>query len=445
MLHKTKLVFLGVLSAILLGCGGGSGGSSGGGVAPQYTIGGNVTGLTNFKSLTLKNNGVDDLVISADGSFNFTTAITSNAAYLVTVSTQPLGMQCSVLNGTGIASANVTNIAVSCISRAGKYAYVTNTYSGTVSAFSIDNSTGNLSPISGSPFTTTAHPTSVAAHPSGKFLFVADMDVTTPLSAFTIDGSTGALGLIATYDYGGGSYSVAVDPQGKFVFIADADGYIESFSINQTTGALTFVGAYTAGTTPVAVTIDPSSKYVYVLNQGSNNISAYSIDSSTGALTSIANYVAGFGFSLAVDPSGKFLYSASVRNGKNVQAYSINSGTGALASIGGYGDGTSNDYVVINPTGQFLYNVLASSVVAYSRNQDTGALALIGTYATGGSGANAMAIDPLNKYAYIPNKGSNYIGDVSFMTINQTSGALSGNSPIASRNYNTSVAIAVGQ
>lgn len=444
MLYKTKIALLAMTSAMLLGCGGG-GGSSSSGSTPQYTIGGTVTGLTSFKSLTLKNNGTDDLVITADGSFNFATAINANTTYAVTVSTQPIGMQCTVSNGSGSAAANITNITVTCSNRAGKYAYVTNTYSGTISGFRIDNVTGNLTPLSGSPFATTPHPTSVATHPNGKFLYVADMDATTPLSAYVIDDVTGFLSLIGTYDQGGGSYSVSIDPQGKFVFLADASGYVQSFIINQTSGALTFVGAYQAGTTPVAVTVDPSSKYVYVLSQGSNNISAFSINSSTGALTSIANYTAGFGYSLIVDPSGNYLYSASVRNGKNVQSYTINRATGALTTMGGYGDVTSNDYVAISPTGEFLYNVLASSVIGYSRNQSTGALTLIGTYATGGSGANAMAIDPLNKYAYIPNKGSNYIGDVSFMTINQSSGALTAGSPVTSGNYNTSVAIAVEQ
>lgn len=445
MFNKTKSVLLLIVAVALVGCGGGSG-SSGGNTSTQSTIGGTVSGLSSYKTLTLKNNGSDDLIVSADGNFTFSTPLNTGAAYSVAVSTQPLGMQCTVLNGTGTASANVSNIAVACSNRSGKYAYVTNTYSGAISAFSIDNTTGNLIPISGSPFATSARPVSVATHPSGKFLYVADLSANTPLSAYTIDATTGALALINTYDYGGGANSVTIDPQGKFLFLADSTGFVESFTISQTTGALTLIGTYQAGTTPEAITVDPSSKYVYVLNQGSNNISAYSIDSTTGVLTSIGNYATGStGFSLVIDPTGGYLYSASVRNGQNIQAYSINRSTGELVSIGAYGTGVTTDYVVINSRGDILYNVYASSVMAYSRNQTTGALTLIGTYATGGSGANAMAIDPLNKYAYIPNKGSNYIGDISFMTISQSTGALTANAPVASGNYNTSVTIAIGQ
>lgn len=445
MLKKAKLISAVVVSAMLTACGGGSGGSSSSTPA-QYTIGGTVTGLSNFKSLTLQNNGTGDLLISADGSFSFANPVSSGSAYSVGVSSQPIGMQCVVSNASGNATANVTNIAVTCSNRPGKFTYVANLYSDRVSAFLIDNASGNLTPISGSPFTTANRPISVATHPSGKFLYVAHSDAITPISAYTIDASTGSISLIATYDNSGAANYVTLDSQGRFLYLADSTGYVVAYAINQATGALTFVGSYTAGTTPTAVTVDPSSRYVYVYSQGSNDISAYSINSVTGALTWIANYVAGSGgYSLTIDQTGSYLYSASVRNGQNIQAYSINATTGVLSFIAGYGNSSYTDYVAINPTGEFLYNVDASNVLAYSRNQATGVLTLIGTYVTGGSGGNAIAIDPLNKYAYIPNKGSNYIGDVSVMIIDESTGALTASTPVASGDYNTSIAIAIEQ
>ena len=80
---------------------------------PTYTVGGDVTGLTG--TVLLRNNGGDDLSVSADGSFTFATALTDGATYEVTVGTQPTGQTCSVTNGTGtIAGADVTDVAVSC-------------------------------------------------------------------------------------------------------------------------------------------------------------------------------------------------------------------------------------------------------------------------------------------------------------------------------------------
>ena len=94
--------------------GGGGGGDGGGGGAPTFTIGGTVTGLSG--TVVLRNNAANDLTVSADGAFAFGTALASGDAYSVTVQTQPAfpAQDCVVTDGTGTASANVTNVAVVC-------------------------------------------------------------------------------------------------------------------------------------------------------------------------------------------------------------------------------------------------------------------------------------------------------------------------------------------
>ncbi|MDR3519800.1 MAG: DUF5018 domain-containing protein, partial [Candidatus Pacebacteria bacterium] len=80
-----------------------------------YTIGGTISGL--IGTVVLQNNGGDNLSKSANGSFTFATAINNGSNYIVTVLTQPSGQACSVSNGSGtVSSANVTNVAVSCVS-----------------------------------------------------------------------------------------------------------------------------------------------------------------------------------------------------------------------------------------------------------------------------------------------------------------------------------------
>jgi subtilisin family serine protease len=82
--------------------------------ATTYTVGGTVSGLTGT-GLVLKLNGGSDLSVSANGAFTFAGGLTTGTAYAVTVGTQPTGQVCTVANGTGtIASANVTNVAVTC-------------------------------------------------------------------------------------------------------------------------------------------------------------------------------------------------------------------------------------------------------------------------------------------------------------------------------------------
>lgn len=84
---------------------------------PGYTVGGTVSGLAAGKSVVLQNNSGDDLTAAADGAFTFTSLVNSGSAYAVTVKTQPTGQQCVVSDGSGTASANVTNVTVRCYDR----------------------------------------------------------------------------------------------------------------------------------------------------------------------------------------------------------------------------------------------------------------------------------------------------------------------------------------
>ena len=114
-MHARSLGALGVMmlvSLLLLNCGGGGGGGSQEGTA-NYSIGGMVSGLTG--TLLLQNNGGDDLSLGTSGSFNFATRLASGSAYVVTVSSEPAGQTCSVINARGsVAGANVTSVFVTC-------------------------------------------------------------------------------------------------------------------------------------------------------------------------------------------------------------------------------------------------------------------------------------------------------------------------------------------
>ncbi|MDH5388643.1 MAG: hypothetical protein OEY06_09355 [Gammaproteobacteria bacterium] len=125
--------FFVLIIGFLTACGGGGGGAP---ATPTYTIGGSVSGLTG-SGLVLQNNAGDNLTISADGTFNFVTAITDGDSYAVSVLTQPgsPAQTCSISNAGGtLAGSNITNVNISCI---------TNTYSVGI----------NVSGLSGGNFT----------------------------------------------------------------------------------------------------------------------------------------------------------------------------------------------------------------------------------------------------------------------------------------------------
>lgn len=109
-----------LLSACRVNSLGGIGGSSSSsgtgsntGTTPTETIGGTVVGLLGT-GMVLEDNGGDDLPITANGAFTFKTAVTG--VYAVTILTQPSNptQNCTVTNGSGSATANVTNVQINC-------------------------------------------------------------------------------------------------------------------------------------------------------------------------------------------------------------------------------------------------------------------------------------------------------------------------------------------
>lgn len=79
-----------------------------------YAVRGTLTGLSG--TITLRNNGGDDLVSSSNGVFGFATAVAHGSTYSVVVHSQPSGQTCTVASGAGtINAADVTDVAVSCV------------------------------------------------------------------------------------------------------------------------------------------------------------------------------------------------------------------------------------------------------------------------------------------------------------------------------------------
>ncbi|VAW99558.1 probable outer membrane secretion protein -Rhodobacter capsulatus, partial [hydrothermal vent metagenome] len=83
---------------------------------PNYTVGGQVEGLTG-SGLVLQNNGGDNLTISANGAFSFSLTAIDGDEYAVSVLTQPgnPNQTCTVNNGNGnISGAAISAVTVTC-------------------------------------------------------------------------------------------------------------------------------------------------------------------------------------------------------------------------------------------------------------------------------------------------------------------------------------------
>ncbi|QWD03101.1 hypothetical protein G6723_04990 [Polynucleobacter paneuropaeus] len=113
-----------VLATFLISCGGGSSdGTFNSPTSPSggptnnvntFTVSVSISGLTSG-SLDLQNNGTDVITATISGVTTFANSINANGSYAVTVSSQPVGLTCTVGNGIGNGVVtNVTNITVVC-------------------------------------------------------------------------------------------------------------------------------------------------------------------------------------------------------------------------------------------------------------------------------------------------------------------------------------------
>jgi 6-phosphogluconolactonase len=216
------------------------------------------------------------------------------------------------------ANANPTEIL---ITPSGKFVYVTNPTIGTITAFSFSN--GVLTQVPGSPFPSLpgggGGAFGLAVDGTEHFLYVSNPSAPNPLqsntgniSGFNIDAVTGALtpifGSPFTSTVGSGPTALTVDPSGKFLYAATTGSSfsIWCFTINSTNGQLAAVtnSPFSLAAGGLFALIDPSGNYFYIGSQAGNGIVGYTYNPSTGVPTAIS----GSPFSTGTAP-GKMVLS----------------------------------------------------------------------------------------------------------------------------------------
>ncbi|HEY7906310.1 MAG TPA: hypothetical protein VIC53_05235, partial [Wenzhouxiangella sp.] len=81
----------------------------------SFAVGGSLSGLLADGLIILQNNLGDDLTVTSDGVFSFSTPLDDGESYSVSIAMQPSGQACSVSNGSGTVSGSaITNVSVVC-------------------------------------------------------------------------------------------------------------------------------------------------------------------------------------------------------------------------------------------------------------------------------------------------------------------------------------------
>lgn len=340
--------------------------------------------------------------------------------------------------GTATTGDEPLNVA---ITPAGTFVYIPNFKDGTISGFSIDQTTGVLTEITGSPFTNgTTDPSAVAVSPNGNFLFVANFENDSATSVFSINATTGELTQVTGSPFPAApGNAVTVSPNGQFLYVIG--GNMSAFSINATTGALTNVpgSPYTLPSQGNGVTIDPTGKFLYASIAQFNSTDAipdiitYSINATSGALTQLSQQGvdANGGEAMAITTgtkavvfTPKFAYATNETD-KTISEWTITDSTGALTAVAGspVSDTNGPKLIAAAPSGAFVYTANSNNTISeYTVNATTGALTLVsGSPISGFGSVNSLAIDPASGFVLILDSSKQKLDSYS---INSKTGAL---------------------
>jgi 6-phosphogluconolactonase (cycloisomerase 2 family) len=306
-----------------------------------------------------------------------------------------------------------------------KYLYsvneIVNQESGSVSAFAIDPTNGDLTPLN-SVSSEGRGPAHMSLDASGRYAFVANYAGGTiavlPIveggrlgPAVDIHRDSDSVGARSANDAPPGSFAIsghdaphahmiAADPGNRFVLSVDLGQdriYVYRFDANS--GKLTlsegtsFV-SFPTGNGPRHFVFHPNGRWIYALGEESSTIAFFLYDAKAGTLAlkqTISSLPAGFAGTnftseVVISPGGRFLYAAN-RLHDTIAICAIDS-SGALKLLEEVS--TMGDYprhCTFDPGGDFFYvcNQRSDSITCFKAHRETGLLSFTGQYTPVGS------------------------------------------------------------
>ena len=177
---------------------------------------------------------------------------------------------------------------------ANNYAFVPDLGIDKVMQYVIDRNSGQLSP-SQSPWVDIkpgSGPRHMLFHPSGKYAYIIN-ELSSTISVCTYDPQQGALRVFQTIPtvpegYAGENTAAGIHltPSGKVLFGSNrGHDSVACYAVDQETGALSVSDfVHTQGRTPRGFTVDTSGTFLLVANQDSDSIVTFSVDEGNGTL-----------------------------------------------------------------------------------------------------------------------------------------------------------------
>jgi uncharacterized repeat protein (TIGR03803 family) len=413
---------------------------------PTYTVGGTVAGLTSGKSVSLLDNNGDALPVSANGTFNFKTALASSSSYSITVGTQPSGQTCTVSGGSGtIASVNVANAVVTCSDEAFTLGGSIQGLNG--SGLVLANGSDTVTVSSGdSAFTlstavayTSAYTVTVQTQPSGLACSVSNGSGTMPAAnvtsvavtctdqPFTLGGSIAGLGNHSGLVLANGTDSLNVVANSSTFTMPSRVNFGSAYAVTvqAAPSGLTCTVTQSSGSMPasdVSSVVVTCSDRAYTLGGsivGLGNHSGLVLANGTDTLNVVANSTS---FTLPTPVAYTSPYAVTVQSQPSGSSCNVSSGAGTMPgadlnnvvvsctptyTIGGSITGLGSHPGLVLVNGSDTLHVLANAMTF-----------TMSTGATGGSTYNVVVqTTPMITNCTVTN-GSGTVGSANINNVN---------------------------
>jgi 6-phosphogluconolactonase (cycloisomerase 2 family) len=307
-----------------------------------------------------------------------------------------------------------------------------------IGGFRIDDRSGNLSSIVGSPVPSGGtHPIMLTIKSGGRYLYVLNAGDSTGatgnFSLFSV-GSDGTLSYQQSYPLQGTfPVWITTDTTGKYLYVlnqrssaydgkTDLNGSITLFPLDPNTGrpVVAQAASFEVGKTPIQMS--SSASCIYTLDSGDQTIFPYSIGSTNGQLTSNPVVALNTANATSVNLGGSYAYvtdaGSTLGGAGSILAFTQGSSC-ALSPVTGTGGTVANLATASYPIqtiesldGKYVYvlnhstvntNYSNSTISAFTINSNGGLSAITADtnnpYSVG-SGPVCMGIDPTNQYIY---------------------------------------------
>ena len=300
-----------------------------------------------------------------------------------------------------------------------------------MAGFAKDGQTGALTAVAGSPFADTLPGGALAIDGLGHFLFVVNTS-TNNISMFQIDPTSGSLTEVPGSPFSSGPTEnpsmaatspvcLAADKSGQFLYVGYEFGnFVDMGALNEffidapNRQLLPLAGQPTTdiASAPIGILTDPKGLHLYVglgrnpstgIEDAGTNV--YSIDPVTGTLafTGTAGNALSAGRSIAIDPQGRFFFDGWGTTLGTIDSALISPADGT--ALTGISSITSSNQIpaamLADSSGKFLYVQQGSAAVVYAIDQTTGALAVPpAPLTTLNFSPVSAAADPLGPYIY---------------------------------------------